>query len=108
MLYRITKLCGNACQQCRSIPCRFFCLENLDFMGIDISLDLTPKVGARSTSTQADVSHRHVHFFEERKCVFEAEGNAFQDRPSDVPAGVARGQAGESAARIRIDRKSVV
>src|SRR5262245_11751901 len=81
---------SNSRQQRATVGRAFFSSQDLDFVAINVSLDLSPKLRTRSAATQANIGDRHPHFLEERKCVLQTESYAFKHCPSDVRTRMAR------------------
>src|ERR1700727_2458576 len=94
----------NGCAVSRSL----FGFDNLYFHPIDVSLNLSPQVGACASAAESNASHRNVHLLEDREAVAEAEGNTLEHRTHDVSASVRRCQPDERRACLRIKMGSAL
>lgn len=69
----------------------FLRLDCLDFVCVNVRLDLPPQLGARAAAAETNRFARYVQLFQNLERIFETESNAFENCANNVCARVTRG-----------------
>lgn len=69
----------------------FLRLDSLDFVSVNIRLDLPPQRGTRAAAAETNRFTRYVQLFQDLKRIFETESDAFENCANNVCARVTRG-----------------
>src|SRR5581483_5748240 len=106
LINRTPELGGNSGEECSSICCALFGRQNLNFVVVDVGLNLSPEWGACTAASKPDISNRDLHLLEKRESVLETERYTFQDGARHVRTSVAGGKSRQCATRIGIEMRS--
>src|SRR3954471_20618860 len=90
-------------KQCGSESSAFIGSNDLDFVLVDVSLDLSPERRTRSTTAEANLADGHFHFRKDLQGILKAEGHTLENCADNVGATMTGGESYQRAAGVRIE-----